>query len=321
MSIARWLVLCGLAAGLLGCVQPRRQPPAPGLKVVTSFVPITLFTKAVAGDCAEVKGLIPAPISPHDFQARPADLLALQQAQVLVINGLGLESPLGKLIAAAANPRLRVIDSSKGIPSLSESKAQAGHGHDHDHGDGDGHGAGAGHHRGTPNPHVWLDPQRAMQQVRRIRDGLIAADPACREGYTHRAEQFLSALQGLDRRLAQQLRPFRDQTFVAFHDVAPYFAQRYGLKVVTLVGDPEHHPSPQDMRRVIEAVQATRIKTLMVEPQQNMRSFEALAGDYGLNLSVFDPLETATTAQSMRPNTYITVMQQNGDRLAAAFQR
>ena len=85
------------------------------LRVVTTFLPITLFTKAVAGDCALVEPLLPSGVGPHDFQARPADLARLQRARVLVKNGLGLETFLDKLISSANNPKLTVIDTSTSV--------------------------------------------------------------------------------------------------------------------------------------------------------------------------------------------------------------
>lgn len=313
---SRWLGRVGLSAlalALVGCGVPVTRSSGPGFRVVTTFVPITLFTKAVAGDCAQVTALIPPQVSPHDFQSSPADLAALRQAQVLVINGLGMERFLDKLTTAADNRGLRVIDSSQGVPLL----ASAGHGPKHDHGDHD-HGA---HDHGGVNPHIWLDPQRAMQQVRRIRDGLIAADPSCTQGYVRRAQAFLATLQALDHRLAQQLSPFRGKTFVSYHDIAPYFAQRYGLSGVTLVDVPGQSPSPKDMQRVSEAVQKSQLNALLSEPQQGPRSFNALARDLGVRVSVFDPLETATPQQVNDPNTYVQVMERNVDNMLRAFQQ
>jgi zinc/manganese transport system substrate-binding protein len=106
---------------------------APGqrLQVVTTILPITIFARAVAGDCAEVMPLMPSNVGPHDFQATPDQLVRLRHADVLVKNGLGLEVFLDKLIANADNPRLRLIDSSQGIATL-ESVAHD-HGHDHGH--------------------------------------------------------------------------------------------------------------------------------------------------------------------------------------------
>ena len=89
--------------GLFACGTPPSTDDSSsgseGLKVVTTFLPITLFTEAVAGECADVTSLIPPSLGPHDFQASPSDLAALSQASVLVQNGLGIEEFLDELVA------------------------------------------------------------------------------------------------------------------------------------------------------------------------------------------------------------------------------
>ncbi|AFY28273.1 metal ABC transporter solute-binding protein, Zn/Mn family [Cyanobium gracile] len=316
----------GLSALLLGCrpaVQaPEAQPPqaqagrADRPRVVTTFLPITLFTRAVAGDCAEVSALIPAASGPHDFQARPGDVAALKNARVLVKNGLEMESFLDKLVKGAENPDLKVIDSSRGIATLEnpeasgESKAEAHDDHGHDH----------AHDHGPINPHIWLDPVRAAQQVDNIRDGLIAADPACADGYRRNAAAFSGQLRQLNTDFEKQLAPFRGKTFVVLHDFAPYFADRYGLRAEYLVDVPEQNPSPADLARVAETVKRTQLKALLSEPQEGNRSFNALAGDLGIRISVFDPMETGTEEASRNPATYAEVMRRNVSDLVSAFR-
>ena len=321
------LLARGLALGLLltACAPPRPAaqrplaPPAagrPSLQVVTTFLPITLFTRAVAGDCATVRALIPPNLGPHDFQAKPGDLTALRQARVLVINGLQMEAFLQNLITAADNPTLKVIDSSRGIATLSsDHPAPSADSH------GEGHRHGEGHAHGAVNPHIWLDPLRAVQQVETIRDGLIQADPGCTAVYRRNAAAFTAELRRLNQEIATQLRPYSGKTFLAFHDVAPYFAQRYGLRAEYVVDVPERNPSPADLQRVSERVQRSQLKALLSEPQQGNRSFNALAGDLGVRISVFDPMETGSEASSRDPATYGAVLRRNVAELRRAFGR
>lgn len=288
--------------------------PAAGsgrLQVVTTFLPITLFTRAVAGDCATVTPLIPAGTSPHDFQARPADVVTLRQAAVLVKNGLGMEGFLEKLIAAADNPRLQVVDSSAGVATLENPEAAGGHGHSHGH--------DHGHAHGPVNPHIWLDPLRAAQQVEAIRDGLVKADPGCADGYRRNAAAYGAALRRLQGELAGQLQPYRGKGFVAFHDVAPYFAERFGLRAAFLVDVPQLNPSPADLQRVAAVVKANNLQALLSEPQQERPVFSALARDLGVAISVFDPLETASPQASGDPDLYLSVMRRNAANLIQAF--
>jgi len=304
-----------LALALAACGAPRPEPPdataGKAFKVVTTFLPITLFTRAVAGDCATVTVLIPPSLGPHDFQAKPGDLTALRQAGVLVKNGLEMEGFLGKLVAAAENPQLVVIDSSRGVATLESAEHGDGPGHDGDH--------DHGHDHGAVNPHIWLDPLRAVQQVATIRDGLIQADPSCADGYRRNAAAFTAQLKQLNSEIAGQLEPYRGKTFVAFHDFAPYFAQRYGLKADYLVDVPELNPSPADLQRVAAEVKSSQLKALLSEPQEGNRSFNTLAKDLGVKVVVFDPMETATEEASRDPATYVSVMRRNVADLRQAF--
>ena len=316
-------ITLSLLLAACGAPQQKAESSSSGAKlpVVTTFLPITLFTRAVAGDCATVTALIPPSTGPHDFQAKPGDLAALRQARVLVKNGLEMEGFLDKLVASAGNSKLAVIDSSRGITTIDSPEEEAEHGHEHgsDHGHEHGEDEGQGHAHGAVNPHIWLDPLRAVQQVETIRDGLIKADPSCAEGYKRNAAAYITQLRQLNSEIAGQLKPYSGKTFIAFHDFAPYFAERYGLKAEFLVDVPELNPSPADLQRVAAEVRTTQLKALLSEPQEGQRSFNTLAKDLGVKISVFDPLETGSLESSKDPGTYLQVMRRNTADLIQAF--
>ena len=278
------------------------------LKVVTTFLPMTLFTTAVAGDCATVTALIPPNLGPHDFQATPATASALSQAQVLVENGLDMEGFLEKLVSSADNENLVTINTSAGVKTLesSESDHHDHHGHHHDD-------------HGEVNPHIWLDPVRAAQQVENIRDGLVEADPGCASTYQKNAELYTQKLKDLNHDIANQLQPYSGKSFVAFHDFAPYFAERYQLNASYIVDLPEMNPSPADLQRVAAQVRQSQLKALLSEPQEGNRSFNALANDLGVKIVEFDPLETGSLESSLDPNTYFKVMSSNVTNLIQAI--
>ena len=306
MSLLLGLVACG--APIVNNTDPIQSK---GVKVVTTFLPITLFTEAVAGDCADVTALIPANLGPHDFQATPSDLTDLSSANVLVKNGLGMEEFLDDLISSADNKDLMVIDSSSGVATI-ESAEDDHHGHDH-------HGHDHGHSHGEVNPHIWLDPILAVQQVENIRDGLVKADPSCADGYKKNAELYTAKLKKLNTEFTAKLEPYKGKTFVAFHDFAPYFASRYSLKAEYLVDLPEMNPSPADLQRVAAQVKASGLKALLSEPQEGKRSFNALAKDLGVNIVEFNPLETGSVESAKVPGTYFEVMSSNVNNLVKAI--
>ena len=308
-SVFSRLSAMSLLLGLVACGAPSVNNTDPtqskGVKVVTTFLPITLFTEAVAGDCADVTALIPANLGPHDFQATPSDLTDLSSANVLVKNGLGMEEFLDDLISSADNKDLMVIDSSSGVSTIES--VEDDHGHDH------------GHSHGEVNPHIWLDPILAVQQVENIRDGLVKADPSCADGYKKNAELYTAKLKKLNTEFTAKLKPFKGRTFVAFHDFAPYFANRYSLKAEYLVDLPEMNPSPADLQRVAAQVKASGLNALLSEPQEGKRSFNALAKDLGVNIVEFNPLETGSIESAKVPGTYFEVMRSNVNNLVKAI--
>ncbi len=281
------------------------------IQIVTTILPITEFTHAVVGDQAEVTQLLPANVSPHDYQAQPADVQAIATADILVKNGLELESYLDNLIKNAENPDLVIIDSSQGITPIAYAKEDE-HEHEHEH---DNH-----HHHGDFDPHIWLDPKRAITQIENIRDGLIAADPTGKEQYTANATAFIEQLKTLDREITQALQPYAGKTFITFHDFAQYFAESYGLNAHFLVNIPEENPSPENMRHLTEIVKAENIRAILREPQAGEKVFETLAKDLQIQVSIFDPMDTGATPTPQAP-TYLTIMRQNTDNLVEALSQ
>ncbi|MFW6360050.1 MAG: metal ABC transporter solute-binding protein, Zn/Mn family, partial [Chroococcales cyanobacterium] len=190
------------------------------------------------------------------------------------------------------------------------------HDHDHDHGEEHGHS----HDHGEFDPHVWLDPKRAMEQVKTIRDRLIAVDPEGEAIYTENADAYLEKLKALDEDISDQLSPHAGETFITFHDFANYFAESYNLEAQFLVDIPEENPSPEEVKSVINTVKAKGIKTLLSEPQAGDSSFAALAKDLDVNISVFDPIETGSS-ETLQPDYYLETMRQNTENLVSGFKQ
>jgi zinc/manganese transport system substrate-binding protein len=200
------------------------QSPSPEkLQVVTSFLPIQSHTLAIVGDKADVKQLLGKDTGPHDFQLSPADVKTLSDADLLIINGAGIEEWLGELIKKSGNKNLVVVDTSKGI-KLVESPEEIEIGHDHTHAldreHSHSHGDGA-------NPHIWLDPVIAKKQAANIADALQKADPSNASAYAENGKVYEAKLATLDSDYRSTLAPLPNKNLVTFHDAFPYLAARY----------------------------------------------------------------------------------------------
>ncbi len=276
------------------------------LRVVTTFLPVYLFTKAVAGNAAKVVILIKPGTEVHDYQSTPADVQTIAQADVLVKNGLGIETFLDSTIKSAENKDLQVIDASRGVQPLGELSPVVGatkqQSDDHDHADG--------------NPHVWLDPILAKKQVENIRDGLIAADPTKKVVYQTNAAAYIQQLADLHTRFERGLKAYRDRTFVTFHDAFPYLAKRYNLKQVAVVSIPEDQLAPGDLQKTVSVVQHFKVKALFSEPGIDNKLLASLSQDLNVPVYSLDSLE----AGNLEPKYYFTAMKKNLQTLETAFK-
>jgi zinc/manganese transport system substrate-binding protein len=284
------------------------------LKVVATFLPMYWFTKAVAGDLARVEVLIPPGTEVHEYQATPKNVQAIAQADVLVKNGLGLEEFLESTVKNAQNTQLNEIDSSKGIKTLEETSPvvkPGGAATDANH---EGENAGESHEHEAGNPHVWLDPVRAKQQVANIRDGLIAADPQNKATYQANAGAYIKQLEALDREFKQRLQQDPKCTFVTFHDAYPYLANRYQLKQVAVVEIPEDQLSPADVQKTVDTVKQYKVKALFGEPGVDNKLLQGLSQDLNLTLRPLDPLESGP----LDPQHYFMAMKANLQTLESA---
>ncbi len=272
-------------------------------KVVATFLPMYLFTKAVVGSTREVEILVPPNAEVHGYQASPNNVRSLTQAQVLVKNGLGIEEFLARLITNAGNTQLKQIDASQGITAIETEHDSHTHDHDdHDHMEG--------------NPHVWLDPVLAQQQVANIRDGLMEVDATHAPTYKANAAVYIQQLQQLDKVFKNRLAAAKGCKIIAFHDAYPYLAKRYGIEQMAVVELPEDSLSPQDIQRVIKAVQQSPVKALLSEPGMDQGRIQQIANDVGIPVKVLDPIETG----SLDPQYYFTAMEKNLKTLVEVCQ-
>ncbi len=311
----RLLALLVLSA-VTGCNQSNSSPSSQAQKattqsgqieVVTTFLPMYWFTKAVVGNGAKVDILVPPGTEVHEYQATPANVQAIATANVLVKNGLGLEEFLEDTVKNAGNSQLKEINASQGIKPLEaispvvETTENAGkEGHEHEAG----------------NPHVWLDPVLAKQQVANIRDGLIAADAKNKATYQANAAAYIQQLETLNKEFKQRLQKYPNCTFVTFHDAYPYLAQRYQLKQVAVVEIPEDQLTPQDVQKAVAAVKQYKVKALFGEPGVDNKLLKSLSQDLNLTLRPLDSLETGSTD----PRHYFAAMKANLQTLESACQ-
>lgn len=288
------------AASLAGCGKNAPTMADGKLRVLTSFLPLQSHTAAIVGDLASVEQLLTKDAGPHDFQFSPADVRKLAEADLFIVNGLGLEQWLDDLTSKAASSKLVVVDCSAGIklePNPPEIHASATH---------------------SPggNPHIWLDPVLAKTQTSTILAALQKADPSHSAAYAVNADAYLKQLDALHAEFKAILDPLPNKNLVTFHDAFPYLASRYGLNYVGCVSEfPEKDPPPQQLAALIEAIRASKAGVIFAESGYAPGLLTEIARQTGTRVSQLDTLEIGEGSA----DEYLKRMQSNLASLQAAF--
>ncbi len=233
------------------------------LRVLATFAPVFCFAKNVAGDAADVEMLLPPNAEPHNYAISPGDLKKIARADVIVENGLGVESWLDKVLASGANPGVLRLVASAGIETR------------------------------DANPHVWLDPILAIREVENIRDGLKTRDPAHAGIFDKNAAAFIGRLRVLDAGIRLASERIRDRRLLTLHDAFRYFAARYGFEIVAVIEPfPGREPTPKYVRALRDLILQKNVHAIFAEPQVASRIARSLAVESRVPVAALDPMET-----------------------------
>jgi len=293
MSPFRWRFGWLLLAGIHALALPLDGAEARRLRVLTSIAPLYSWAANVAGTAADVENLLPADVGPHDYQFRPRDMHKIRAADIILLNGLGLESWFASAIQASdPSAAKKVIEVATGVPaSLLIREIPALHL--------DGDEAEAHVHHGPANPHLWLDPWFARHAVTNLLAALREADPAGAATYEANAAAYTERLHALDREIEAGLASLPRRDVITFHDAFPYFCRRYQLKLVGVIEEvPGSSPSPRYLAALSAVIREQRVGVLFTEPQFDAKLARQLARDLQITVANLDTLETGRLAAS-----------------------
>ena len=293
--------------------------------VLCSTFPIYQLTRNVAQgrEGVEVQLLLPASLGcPHHYSLTPQDMKKLANADVFVVNGLGMEEFLGAPVAQA-NRDLLVVDSSAGIPDVM-AYAEDRHGEEAEHAE-EGHEAheeGEEEHRhhhlhAGANPHLFVSPRMAAKLALNVAAGLSKADPEGAGLYFRNARAYagrMNALAGEMSALGQRL---RNRRIVQPHGVFDYLARDLGLEVVAMLQPHGQEPSAAEMIEIVRIVREKNAGAVFTEPQYSPKAGQTIAREAGIPAAVLEP---AASGPEDAPLDYFeTTMRQNMEILSATL--
>jgi ABC-type Zn uptake system ZnuABC Zn-binding protein ZnuA len=246
---AAGLAIISLAAALMTGCGTDDGTASGRLKVATTVAPITSIAAAVAGDRAEVEGIVPEGTNSHTFEPAPRVAELVSTADVIFVNGLKLEEPTEKL--AEQNKKSGAEFVELGTTVL----PRAGYIYDFSFPKKDG----------KPNPHLWTDPTYAIKYAQVIRDTLSKHDPANASAYAANYAKFETAATALAGALRsdQGSIPAGQRKLLTYHDAYAYFAQTFGWTVIGAVQPKNFEdPAAAEVARLIDQIRAQKVRTI-----------------------------------------------------------
>jgi zinc transport system substrate-binding protein len=298
-------VALAIAVGIMNIAAGQGlQPPQPAplgnntekLRVIASFFPLYDFARNIGGDRAEVSVMVPAGIEPHDWEPTPRDIADVQNADMIVYNGVGFESWVSGI-----NARF-VVDTSRGIQLIQGGEEE--------------------YQESNLDPHIWLDPVLAKKQVEAIRDGFVQIDPVNSDYYHQNAQRYIAELDSLDSFIRSELSNCTLHDFIAFHDAFSYFSNRYNLTQHSVQGlSPEGDVLPQRIQEIKDVAASLGINVIYAEDLVDPRLANVIAGEVpGGQVLVLSPIEGLEIEELEQDLGYIDKMRQNIENMKVGLK-
>jgi zinc/manganese transport system substrate-binding protein len=277
------------------------------LKVVATFSILGDLARNVAGDRADVVTLVGSNSDIHVYTPTAADAQSVRSARLLIVNGLGLEGWLPRLIESSGS-KASVVTASNGVAprKIDADELLSRH-----------------HERGSPDPHAWQSVANAAIYVANIRDAMAAADPANADIYKANADVYLAILTRLDqdiRNAVAQIPPERRKV-ISTHAAFGYFAAAYGIAFLAPQGvSTDSEPNARDIASLITQIKAEKIPAVFLENISDPRLIRQIASESGAAVGGTLYSDSLTDADGEAP-TYIELMGHNIKTIVSALAK
>lgn len=282
-----WLILTALVASVL----PAGADP---LKVVASFSILGDFVRNVGGSSVDVMTLVGPDSDAHVYSPTPADVKKIAGARLIVVNGLGFEGWLPRLVQSSGS-KARIVTATDGIAPLRLGSAA--------------------------DPHAWQSVGNARSYVANIREALSTADPANAGQYRTNADAYLAKLDALDREVRESIAklPPERRKVISTHNAFGYFAASYGIEFIAPLGvSTEAEPSARDIARIITQVKQAKIRAVFLENVTDPRLMQRISAETGARVGGTLYSDSLTGEKGDAP-TYIEMVRHNIKVLTGAL--
>ncbi len=277
----------------------KEQIPGGKNKIVisASFYPLAYFAQEIGGERVEVASITPAGVEAHDYEPSPQDIIKVRSSNIFIYQGAGFDPWAEKTAKELTGVQIINVSSNFNLREVSE--------------------------EGTKNrdPHIWLDPILAREQVEIISREMQKVDPSGKDFYEERSRNLNNELSKLDSEIRKGLSGCKLSDIVVSHDAFSYFADRYGINVTAVSGiSPEEEPSAQKIGEISKIVREKHIPYIFFETLSSPKLADTIASEVGVGILVLNPIEGLTAEEIRDGKDYLSIMRDNLHNLERALQ-
>lgn len=268
------------------------------LRVVATTTQIGDFARQVGGEEISLTVLLRASQDAHDFEPQPSQIRSLSQADVVLVNGLGLDAFVDK---AVSGTNAKIVTVTEGIQPRASNAAPA-----------------------SIDPHVWLDVSNAKRMVESVRDAFRAADPDNSGSYEQAAAAYLKELDELDRWIRDRIAeiPMACRKLVTNHEVLGYYADAYGFELVGSVipsTSSEASASAADVAAIVRRIKELGVPAIFAEASGNPDLIRQVGREAGVKV-VDDLYGDSLGPAGSDGATYVDMMRSNTRKIVEALR-
>jgi zinc transport system substrate-binding protein len=311
------LVLLALVLALAACSdaesdsgQSEGSGDADRLTVVAGFYPLEEAARRVGGDRVVVTGLTPPGGGPHDLELTPRDVVAVEQADVVVFLSKGFQPSVEQAVDGVSDD-VTVVDALEGIELLEVQDGLEG-----TQGEVDGETL-----EGDFDPHVWVDPMLQSEIAATVAAALRERDPDQADQYEANLEAYRAELEELDGEFRAGLEDCESRTIVTSHRAFAYLAEAYELRQIPIAGvSPDDEPDPQSLEAIAQAAREDGVTVIFFESAVPKDLSETVAREIGAETDFLQPVETISQEDLDAGVDYGDIQRQNLASLVAGLR-
>lgn len=260
-------IILTTTVGLTGCSRTSSTEEE-GLTVAVTIIPQETFVKAVAGDLVKVVTMVPPGKSPESYAPTPREMEQFSSASIYFTIGISTED-------TNILPRTHDINKNLKIVSLADEVRKEY--------------ADREFAPGSRDEHIWLSPKRAVVMIRAIASELSAIDPKNKDIYQKNALDYISELEKLDSEIQASLKDMSSRTFIVYHPAFGYFADDYGLNMLSLEEEGKE-ATARDLQDIIDIAKKENIKVIFYQAETDSKKSRAFAEEVGGRAKMIQPL-------------------------------